>query len=84
MYKVETLRHLKKHLARTQRVIQSKSTTSAMYMAQAIHDNKYARELLEGTDKEVPSMNMMFGKPFRGKADALGSGRMVDLKTTRQ
>ncbi len=54
----------------------------AMYMAQAIHDNKYARELLEGTDKEVPSMNMMFGKPFRGKADALGSGRMVDLKTT--
>ena len=55
---------------------------SAMYMAQAIHDNKHARELLEGTDKEVPSMSMMFGKPFRGKADALGSGRMVDLKTT--
>ena len=26
-------------------------------------------------------MSMMFGKPFRGKADALGSGRMVDLKT---
>ena len=59
-----------------------KEHDSAMYMAQAIHDNKYARELLEGTDKEVPSMNMMFGKPFRGKADALGSGRMVDLKTT--
>ena len=81
MYRVETPKHSKKHLARTRRVIQSKEHDSAMYMAQAIHDNKYTRELLEGTDKEVPSMSMMFGKPFRGKADALGSGRMVDLKS---
>ena len=58
-----------------------KEYNSAMYLAEALHSNKHAMDLLEGMDKEVPMVGNLFGKPFRAKADAIGYGRIVDLKT---
>jgi hypothetical protein len=58
-----------------------KEYNSAMYLAEALHSNKHAMDLLSGLDKEVPMVGNLFDKPFRGKADAIGNGRIVDLKT---
>lgn len=52
-----------------------------MYLAEALHKNKHANELLNDMQREIPMVGELFGKPFRGKADAIGHGRIVDLKT---
>ena len=58
-----------------------KEYNSAMYLAEALHNNKHAMDLLSGLDKEVPMIGNLFDKPFRCKADAIGNGRIIDLKT---
>jgi hypothetical protein len=58
-----------------------KEYNSAMYLAEALHKNKHANELLNDMQREIPMVGELFGKPFRGKADAIGHGRIVDLKT---
>lgn len=59
-----------------------KEYDSAMYLSSVLHNNDRVVELFEGTEKEVPQIGTLFDKPFRGKADAFGGGRIVDLKTT--
>jgi hypothetical protein len=71
----------KEALSQNSETYTRKEYNNAMYLAEAVANNKHATELLDGTKKEVPAAGMLFGKPFRAKADALGSGRIVDLKT---
>jgi hypothetical protein len=48
----------------------------------ALERNKEVVELLKGKQSEVPGIGNLFGLPFRAKADKLGPGSVVDLKTT--
>jgi hypothetical protein len=41
-----------------------------------------AREYITNCEFEVPAIGNVMDYPFRGKADILGSDRIVDLKTT--
>ena len=60
--------------------------TSELNMANelcnAVRFNTYANELLTGGQAEVPMIGELFGVPFRGKADYLKDGHLIDLKTT--
>ncbi len=47
-----------------------------------IRFNTDANELLTGGKAEVSAIGELFGLPFRGKADYLKDGHLVDLKTT--
>lgn len=51
-------------------------------LAKAFYNNSRAVSMLEHTQKEVPAIGELYGLPFRGKADILGDGYIVDLKTT--
>lgn len=47
-----------------------------------LHRSLEASELLRGGTAEVPMIGNIFGYPFRGKADYLKDGHVIDLKTT--
>ena len=51
-------------------------------LCNSIRFNKDANELLTGGIAETPAIGELFGVPFRGKADYLKDGHLVDLKTT--
>ena len=59
-----------------------KEKNEAERMADALLKNHYAIDLLSGSEFEVPAIDMIFGYPFRAKADVIGSV-LVDLKTTQ-
>ena len=56
--------------------------TSASYISEAVWKNKEASWLLENCRMEVPAIKEINGYAVRGKADALGFNRIIDLKTT--
>ena len=51
-------------------------------LAESFYNNPKAVDMMQHTIKEVPAIGNLFGMPFRGKADILGDGYIVDLKTT--
>lgn len=51
-------------------------------LAESFYNNSRAVDIMQHTQKEVPAIGNLFGVPFRAKADILGDGYIVDLKTT--
>lgn len=51
-------------------------------LADVFLNNSKCLDMLHHTRQEVPSFGDIFGLPFRAKADILGDGYIVDLKTT--
>jgi hypothetical protein len=51
-------------------------------LADAFWRNEKAMEYMTDCEYEIPAIDEVMGMPFRGKADVLGAGRVVDLKTT--
>ena len=51
-------------------------------LADAFLRNTKAVELIRDCEFEVPAIDYVQDFPFRGKADVLGKGRIVDLKST--
>ena len=51
-------------------------------LCNAIRFNSHANELFTGGVAETPANGELFGVPFRGKADYLKDGHLIDLKTT--
>jgi hypothetical protein len=51
-------------------------------LCNSIRFNSDANELFTGGSAEVPAIGNLFGIPFRGKADYLKDGHLIDLKTT--
>lgn len=64
------------------RVFTMKEKNDAERLADAFYRNEVCKELLYDSEFEVPMIGEVDGYPFRGKADVLGAGRIVDLKTT--
>lgn len=51
-------------------------------LCNAIRFNSHANELFTGGTAETPAIGELYGLPFRGKADYLKDGHLIDLKTT--
>ena len=51
-------------------------------LCNAIRFNSHANELFTGGTAETPAIVELYGLPFRGKADYLKDGHLIDLKTT--
>lgn len=51
-------------------------------VADVFLNNSKCVDMLHHTRQEVPAFGDIFGLPFRAKADILGDGYIVDLKTT--
>lgn len=64
------------------KVFTKKEKRDAERLADAFLRNEQALKLIQNTQFEVPMIGEVMGMPFRGKADVLGSDRIVDLKTT--
>ena len=64
------------------KVFTMKEKNDAERLADAFLRNEHALQLITNCEFEVPSIGMVQGYPFRGKADVLDSYRVVDLKTT--
>jgi hypothetical protein len=65
------------------KVFTKKEKRDAERMADAFYKNETAKSYLIKSQYEVPAIDMIMGMPFRGKADILGEGRIIDLKTTQ-
>lgn len=64
-------------------VFTRKEVNMAIELADVLHNNKEAMELITDGDYEVPQMQMIDGVPIRGKADILlHDTHIIDLKTT--
>jgi len=63
-------------------VMLTSELNKANQLCNAIRFNKDANELFTGGAAETPAIGELFGVPFRGKADYLKDGHLVDLKTT--
>ena len=64
------------------KVFTKKEKRDAERVADAFLRNTQATVYLRNTQFEVPAIDEIMGMPFRGKADILGQGRVVDLKST--
>lgn len=64
------------------KVFTKKEKRDAERLADAFYKNEVAREYITKCEFEIPAIDEVMGFPFRGKADILGSDRIVDLKTT--
>ena len=60
----------------------AKERGEAERLVDAFYRNEHAKELITKADFEIPAIDNVLGMPFRGKADVLGTNRIVDLKTT--
>jgi len=63
-------------------VMLTSELNKANELCNAIRFNTFANELLTDGVAETPAIGELFGIPFRGKADYLKDGHLVDLKTT--
>lgn len=63
-------------------VMLTSELNKANELCNAIRFNSHANELFTGGTAETPAIGELFGLPFRGKADYLKDGHLVDLKTT--
>ena len=68
--------------AENPRVFTAKERSDAERLADAFLRNEHAKELIRDSEFEVPVIGEVMDMPFRGKADVLGTNRIVDLKTT--
>jgi len=68
--------------AENPRVFTAKEKSDAERLADAFLRNEHAKELIRNSEFEVPVIGEVMDMPFRGKADVLGTNRIVDLKTT--
>ena len=64
------------------KVFTAKERSEAERLVDAFYRNEHAKELITKADFEIPAIDNVLGMPFRGKADVLGTNRIVDLKTT--
>jgi hypothetical protein len=64
------------------KVFTAKERSEAERLVDAFYRNEHAKELITKADFEIPAISNVLGMPFRGKADVLGTNRIVDLKTT--
>ena len=64
------------------RVFTIKEKNEAERMADAFLKNQTAVSYLAGAAFEQPTVGLIDGYPFRGKADIIAPNRIVDLKTT--
>jgi len=65
------------------KVFTKKEKKDAERMADAFYKNETAKNYLLKSQFEVPAIDLVMDMPFRGKADILGEGRIVDLKSTQ-
>ena len=63
-------------------VFTKKEVDNAITLAEAMTRNQEIADYLEGSDFEVPQIQMIDGIPIRGKADILKGNEIIDLKTT--
>lgn len=63
-------------------VMLTSELNKANELCNAIRFNSHANELFTGGTAETPAIGELFGLPFRGKADYLKDGHLIDLKTT--
>ena len=68
--------------AENPRVFTAKEKSDAERLADAFLRNEHAKELIRDSEFEVPVIGEVMDMPFRGKADVLGTNRIVDLKTS--
>lgn len=64
------------------KVFTAKERSQAERLVDAFYRNEHAKELIRNSEFEVPVIGEVMDMPFRGKADVLGTNRIVDLKTT--
>lgn len=64
------------------KVFTAKERGEAERLVDAFYRNEHAKELITKAEFEIPAIDNVLGMPFRGKADVLGTNRIVDLKTT--
>ena len=64
------------------KVFTAKERSEAERLVDAFYRNEHAKELITKAEFEIPAIDNVLGMPFRGKADVLGTNRIVDLKTT--
>ena len=63
-------------------VFLNKEKSQAERVADAVLRNEAALKLLQGSDFEVPAIEMIEGLPFRAKADIIQGDTIIDLKTS--
>jgi len=63
-------------------VFLNKERKAAERLTDAILRNEAALQLLQGSEFEIPAIEMMEGLPFRGKADILKGDVIIDYKTS--
>ena len=63
-------------------VMLTSELNKANELCNAIRFNSYTNELFTGGTAETPAIGELYGLPFRGKADYLKDGHLIDLKTT--
>ena len=73
----------KEAVAQMGTVFTLKEVNQAIDLADIMHRNNEAMELIDGAEYEVPQIQMIDGIPIRGKADILLNGNhIIDIKTT--
>lgn len=65
-------------------VYTSSEKRQAIEMSNTFLSNSRCMDMLNHTRQEVPAIGEIFGLPFRAKADILGDGYIVDLKSTAE
>ena len=68
--------------ANRKEVMLTSELNKANELCNAIRFNSHANELFTDGVAETPAIGELFGIPFRGKADYLKDGHLIDLKTT--
>lgn len=63
-------------------VFLNKERKAAERLTDAILRNEAALELIQGSEFEIPAIEMMEGLPFRGKADIIKGNVIIDYKTS--
>jgi len=59
-----------------------KEIDNAIRVSDSLFKNNAARDILDGAKFEVPTIAMVEGIPFRGKADVVKGKEIIDVKTT--
>jgi|TARA_B100000282_G_scaffold292383_1_gene266031 hypothetical protein len=63
-------------------VFTQKEVDNAINLAEVMTRNQEIADYLDGSEFEVPQIQMIDGIPIRGKADILKGNEIIDLKTT--
>ena len=63
-------------------VFLNKERKAAERLTDAILRNEAALQLIQGSEFEIPAIEMMEGLPFRGKADIIKGNVIIDYKTS--